>query len=54
MCSGVPGRCDFEVKMCDDWHQERDDTFDWAVISGETDTRGTGPSGDHTTRSSYG
>lgn len=54
MCEGTPGWCDFETKLCDDWHQEKDDVFDWRWIGGATNTASTGPSADHTTRLSTG
>ena len=53
-CEGTPGWCDFEIKLCDDWHQEKDDVFDWTWKGGATNTRSTGPSADHTTRTSTG
>ncbi|XP_077978883.1 MAM and LDL-receptor class A domain-containing protein 2-like [Glandiceps talaboti] len=49
----LPGRCPFEHGTCD-WFNEGGDNFDWAIAKGDTQTRGTGPSGDHTTRSDKG
>lgn len=54
MCGKNPGRCDFETKLCDDWHQERDDVFDWIIGSRSSPTSGTGPSADHTLLSALG
>ncbi|XP_067933315.1 MAM and LDL-receptor class A domain-containing protein 1-like [Watersipora subatra] len=53
-CSNIPGWCDFELTICDGWHQEEDDVFDWKLTRKSTDSQGTGPSADHTHRSEKG
>ena len=47
--SGVqtPGRCDFETGLCH-WQNMTDDDFNWQRFSGNTPSRGSGPTYDHT------
>uniref|UniRef100_H2Y3P5 MAM domain-containing protein n=1 Tax=Ciona intestinalis TaxID=7719 RepID=H2Y3P5_CIOIN len=44
------GTCDFEYDTCG-WTNVFDDSFDWTLNSGTTNTDNTGPSGDHTSGS---
>lgn len=45
--------CDFETDFCD-WTNLNDDEFDWQRDRGGTGSGNTGPSNDHTTKSSNG
>ncbi|CAF4185562.1 unnamed protein product, partial [Rotaria sp. Silwood2] len=49
-----PINCDFENRGICSWTQLKDDTFDWLLQSGATDSYGTGPTVDHTTNSAEG
>ncbi|CAF1593620.1 unnamed protein product, partial [Adineta ricciae] len=49
-----PINCDFEGPDICSWTQMKDDTFDWLLQSGATDSFGTGPTVDHTTNSPQG
>ncbi|CAF4949449.1 unnamed protein product, partial [Rotaria magnacalcarata] len=50
----APINCDFEGRTICSWTQQKDDTFDWLLQSGETESFGTGPTVDHTTNSAQG
>ncbi|UJR31098.1 hypothetical protein I4U23_018606, partial [Adineta vaga] len=49
-----PINCDFEGPDLCSWVQMKDNTFDWLLQSGSTDSFGTGPLVDHTTNSAQG
>ncbi|GFR70367.1 MAM and LDL-receptor class A domain-containing protein 2-like, partial [Elysia marginata] len=46
--------CDFEIDLCGYIQLTQDDIFDWVRWSNKTQSSGTGPSRDHTTRNGYG
>lgn len=50
----VGGGCDFEYGDMCTWYNSDQDDFDWEMISGGTESTGTGPLSDHTTNSSRG
>ncbi|ESO97870.1 hypothetical protein LOTGIDRAFT_152977 [Lottia gigantea] len=49
-----PGMCDFEKGLCTWKNVPKGDDFDWITGSGNTKSRGTGPSSDHTRGDSKG
>ena len=48
------GNCDFENGLCGWSNILSNDSFDWSRKQGRTSTVGTGPSGDHTTKTHAG
>lgn len=52
-CTG-PGHCDFEVNMCSWRNLMAEDDMDWLRNQGNSRAPSTGPSVDHTTKSSIG
>nr|XP_006821080.1 PREDICTED: apical endosomal glycoprotein-like [Saccoglossus kowalevskii] len=52
-CDNLVGRCSFELDTCG-WKQESGDEFDWTFYSSATSSYSTGPSTDHTYRTTYG
>ncbi|KAM9501604.1 MAM and LDL-receptor class A domain-containing protein 1 [Clarias gariepinus] len=53
ICKVFHGHCNFEFDLCS-WQQLENDNSDWLIKAGRRDTRGTGPSTDHTLRNSSG
>lgn len=48
------GRCNFEHGLCPQWQNDPSAKIPWRLSSSHTATAGTGPLGDHTTRTSSG
>ncbi|XP_055957693.1 MAM and LDL-receptor class A domain-containing protein 2 [Patella vulgata] len=50
----IPGNCNFENGMCTWTNDKKSDQFDWTIGNGPTQTKGTGPTSDHTLNNSKG
>ncbi|XP_052271751.1 hemicentin-1-like [Dreissena polymorpha] len=52
--SGFEDKCNFENNNLCSWRQDSNDVFNWTFQSGNTNSSGTGPPGDHTTHGGAG
>ena len=50
----IPATCDFEIDTCGWTQVTQGDTFDWTRHANKTNSFGTGPSHDHTTKNGNG